>query len=137
MIVLRGGRLSGHPGFGPPFAPGWTLCAHDPTGFTFEGSAGRRTFTMGDTMKHGGDRRLVVTSPLPASLRAPLYSHKLSLIGFWSLAFFYPFVGIHHYLYAPIAEWAQTIAIVSSMMLIIPVWTVGTRIPAAPVGQWE
>src|SRR5439155_729048 len=61
---------------------------------------------------------------LPASLRAPLYSHKLSLIGFWSLAFFYPFVGIHHYLYAPIAEWAQTIAIVSSMMLIIPVWTV-------------
>ena len=61
---------------------------------------------------------------LPASLRVPLYSHKLSLIGFWSLAFFYPFVGIHHYLYAPIAEWAQTIAIVSSMMLIIPVWTV-------------
>src|SRR3989475_4502676 len=61
---------------------------------------------------------------LPASIRAPIYSHKLSLIGFWSLAFFYPFVGIHHYLYAPIAEWAQTIAIVSSMMLIIPVWTV-------------
>src|SRR6266704_5114511 len=61
---------------------------------------------------------------LPASVRNPIYSHKLSLIGFWSLAFFYPFVGLHHYLYAPIAEWAQAIAIVSSMMLIIPVWTV-------------
>ena len=57
---------------------------------------------------------------LPASLQAPIYSHKLSLIGFWSLAFFYPFVGIHHYLYSPIADWAETTAIVSSMLLIIP-----------------
>src|SRR2546427_6458572 len=30
---------------------------------------------------------------LPASVRNPIYSHRLSLIGFWSLAFFYPFVG--------------------------------------------
>jgi hypothetical protein len=41
----------------------------DPTGFTFEGTAGRRTLTMGDTLKRGADRRLIVTSPLPASLR--------------------------------------------------------------------
>jgi cytochrome c oxidase cbb3-type subunit 1 len=61
---------------------------------------------------------------LPAAAKAPLYSHKLSLIGFWSLAFFYPFVGIHHYLLSPIPAWTQTLAIVASMMLIIPVWTV-------------
>jgi cytochrome c oxidase cbb3-type subunit 1 len=74
---------------------------------------------------------------LPASLRAPIYSHKLSLIGFWSLAFFYPFVGIHHYLYSPIAEWAQTIAIVSSMMLIIPVWTVLQNFFGTMAGRWR
>jgi len=73
---------------------------------------------------------------LPASVRAPIYSHKLSLIGFWSLAFFYPFVGIHHYLYAPIAEWAQTIAIVSSMMLIVPVWTVLQNFFGTMLGHW-
>ncbi len=73
---------------------------------------------------------------LPASLRAPIYSHKLSLIGFWSLAFFYPFVGIHHYLYSPIADWAETIAIVSSMMLIIPVWTVLQNFFGTMIGQW-
>src|ERR687887_378844 len=73
---------------------------------------------------------------LPASVKNPLYSHKLSLIGFWSLALFYPFVGIHHYLYAPIAEWAQTIAIVSSMMLIIPVWTVLQNFFGTMVGRW-
>jgi cytochrome c oxidase cbb3-type subunit 1 len=74
---------------------------------------------------------------LPASVRAPIYSHKLSLIGFWSLAFFYPFVGIHHYLYSPIADWAETIAIVSSMMLIVPVWTVLQNFFGTMIGQWR
>ena len=74
---------------------------------------------------------------LPASVRNPIYSHKLSLIGFWSLAFFYPFVGIHHYLYSPIADWAETIAIVSSMMLIIPVWTVLQNFFGTVTGRWR
>src|ERR687891_258564 len=74
---------------------------------------------------------------LPASVRNPIYSHKLSLIGFWSLAFFYPFVGIHHYLYSPIADWAETIAIVSSMMLIIPVWTVLQNFFGTMIGKWQ
>jgi cytochrome c oxidase cbb3-type subunit 1 len=73
---------------------------------------------------------------LPATVRAPIYSHKLSLIGFWSLAFFYPFVGIHHYLYSPIADWAETIAIISSMMLIIPVWTVLQNFFGTMMGHW-
>ena len=74
---------------------------------------------------------------LPASVRNPIYSHKLSLIGFWSLAFFYPFVGIHHYLYSPIADWAETIAIISSMMLIIPVWTVLQNFFGTMIGKWR
>jgi cytochrome c oxidase cbb3-type subunit 1 len=74
---------------------------------------------------------------LPASVRNPIYSHKLSLIGFWSLAFFYPFVGIHHYLYSPIADWAETIAIVSSMMLIVPVWTVLQNFFGTMIGKWQ
>ena len=74
---------------------------------------------------------------LPASVKNPIYSHKLSLIGFWSLAFFYPFVGIHHYLYSPIADWAETIAIVSSMMLIIPVWTVLQNFFGTMTGRWR
>ena len=74
---------------------------------------------------------------LPASVRNPIYSHRLSLIGFWSLAFFYPFVGIHHYLYSPIADWAETIAIVSSMMLIIPVWTVLQNFFGTMIGRWQ
>ena len=74
---------------------------------------------------------------LPLSVRNPIYAHKLSLVGFWSLALFYPFVGIHHYLYSPIADWAETIAIVTSMLLIIPVWTVLVNFFGTMVGRWD
>ena len=73
---------------------------------------------------------------LPVSARNPLYSHKLSLVGFWSLALFYPFVGIHHYLYSPIADWAETLSIISSMLLIIPVWTVLVNFFGTMNGKW-
>jgi len=73
---------------------------------------------------------------LPASVRNPVYSHKLSLVGFWSLALFYPFVGIHHYLYSPIADWAETLAIITSMLLIVPVWTVLQNFFGTMIGHW-
>jgi cytochrome c oxidase cbb3-type subunit 1 len=74
---------------------------------------------------------------LPASIRNPVYSHKLSLVGFWSLAVFYPFVGIHHYLYSPIADYAETLAIITSMLLIIPVWTVLQNFFGTMIGRWQ
>jgi cytochrome c oxidase cbb3-type subunit 1 len=74
---------------------------------------------------------------LPVSARNPLFSHKLSLVGFWSLALFYPFVGIHHYLYSPIADWAETLAIITSMLLIIPVWTVVVNFFGTMNGRWH
>jgi len=74
---------------------------------------------------------------LPVSVKNPIYSHKLSMIGFWSLAFFYPFVGIHHYLFSPIADWAETLAIISSMLLIIPVWTVLQNFFGTMIGRWH
>ncbi len=74
---------------------------------------------------------------LPVSARNPLYSHKLSLVGFWSLALFYPYVGIHHYLFSPIADWAETLAIITSMLLIIPVWTVLVNFFGTMNGKWH
>ena len=74
---------------------------------------------------------------LPLSAHNPLYSHKLSLVGFWSLALFYPFVGIHHYLYSPIADWAETLSIITSMLLIIPVWTVLVNFFGTMNGSWQ
>jgi cytochrome c oxidase cbb3-type subunit 1 len=73
---------------------------------------------------------------LPLAAKAPLYSHRLSLLGFWTLALFYPFVGTHHYLFSPIPWHTQTIAIVTSMLLIIPVWVVITNLFGTAKGRW-
>ena len=73
---------------------------------------------------------------LPTSTKNPLYSHRLSLLGFWTLALFYPFVGIHHYLYSPIPHWNQALAIVTSMLLIIPVWAVIVNWFGTVSGRW-
>lgn len=74
---------------------------------------------------------------LPVIAKNPVYSHKLSMIGFWGLALFYPFTGAHHYLFSPIDTWVQTIAIMSSMMLILPVWSVVTNQVGTMRGKWH
>jgi cytochrome c oxidase cbb3-type subunit 1 len=58
---------------------------------------------------------------LPKSLNAPLYSHKLSIIGFWTIATIYIWVGAHHMIYGPIPYWLQTVATIMSFLLFIPV----------------
>jgi cytochrome c oxidase cbb3-type subunit 1 len=73
---------------------------------------------------------------LPLSTKNPLYSHRLSLLGFWSLAFFYPFVGTHHYLYSPIPHMTQTISIVTSVLLIMAVFTVTVNFFGTMIGRW-
>jgi cbb3-type cytochrome c oxidase subunit I len=74
---------------------------------------------------------------IPATARNTLYSHKVSLLGFWLLAFFYPMNGVHHYLYSTIPDYAQTIAIASSMMLILPVWAFTVNMWGTMAGQWK
>lgn len=73
---------------------------------------------------------------IPKSANVPLHSHKLSMIGFWSLAFVYVWTGAHHMIHGPISQWLQTISIVFSVMLLIPVWTVVYNFFRTMRGQW-
>lgn len=54
---------------------------------------------------------------IPATTRRPIYSHFLSMVGFWLLFFFYPLNGTHHYVYSAIPMSAQKGAIVASVYL--------------------
>jgi cytochrome c oxidase cbb3-type subunit I len=74
---------------------------------------------------------------IPKSSNTPLFSHKLSMIGFWSLAFVYVWTGAHHMIHGPISQWLQTIAIAFSVMLLIPVWAVVYNFFATMKGQWH
>ena len=58
---------------------------------------------------------------IPKVLGKPIYSYNLSLLGFWSLAFFYSQVGGHHLIGGPVPSWLITISIVQSMMMVVPV----------------
>ncbi len=61
---------------------------------------------------------------VPIVLNKPIWSHGLSLVGFWGLAFFYPLNGIHHFLYTPIPMFLQYGAIVSTVAVELVVTTV-------------
>jgi cytochrome c oxidase cbb3-type subunit 1 len=61
---------------------------------------------------------------VPLILKRPIWSHSLSLIGFWGLAFFYPLTGIHHFYYSPIPMYAQYGAMMSTIAIEIVVFTV-------------
>ncbi len=61
---------------------------------------------------------------VPILLKKPIWSHGLSLVGFWGLAFFYPLTGIHHFLYTPIPMFLQYGAIISTIAVELVVTTV-------------
>ena len=59
---------------------------------------------------------------LPKAANRPVYSYKLSIIHFWALIFIYIWAGPHHLLYTALPDWAQTLGMVFSIMLIAPSW---------------
>jgi cytochrome c oxidase cbb3-type subunit I len=61
---------------------------------------------------------------VPILLKKPIWSHGLSLVGFWGIAFFYPLQGIHHFLYTPIPMFLQYGAVVSTIAVELVVATV-------------
>ncbi len=58
---------------------------------------------------------------IPIVTRNPLYSHTLSLIGFWSLLVVYTHIGTHHLLQVPVPTWLKVVATVDSVAMVIPV----------------
>lgn len=59
---------------------------------------------------------------LPKAANRPVYSYRLSIIHFWALIFIYIWAGPHHLLYTAVPDWAQSLGVVFSVMLIAPSW---------------
>lgn len=59
---------------------------------------------------------------LPKVANRPVYSYRLSIIHFWALIFMYIWAGPHHLLYTALPDWAQSLGVVFSVMLIAPSW---------------
>lgn len=59
---------------------------------------------------------------VPKAANRPVYSYRLSIIHFWALIFLYIWAGPHHLLYTALPDWAQSLGVVFSVMLIAPSW---------------
>lgn len=79
----------------------------------------------------------VIYYVVPKETRTPLYSHFLSLVAFWGIAFFYTGVGGHHLLWAPIPYWLKTIAVADSIGMILPVAAFMVNIFMTMRGNWN
>lgn len=66
-----------------------------------------------------------------------IFSHKLSLIGFWGNFAFYTGIGAHHIIQAPVPEWLKAFAIGSSVLMSIPVYSASANFFLSTQGRWE
>lgn len=59
---------------------------------------------------------------LPKAANRPVFSYRLSIVHFWALIFIYIWAGPHHLLYTSLPNWAQSLGMIFSLMLIAPSW---------------
>lgn len=62
---------------------------------------------------------------LPQQLNKPIFSYSLGVLAFWTQILFYTLIGTHHFVFSALPWWLQTVAIVGSVGMLIPV-TSGT-----------
>jgi cytochrome c oxidase cbb3-type subunit 1 len=74
---------------------------------------------------------------LPKVLGKPIHSYYLSLLGFWSLALFYNWAGVHHLIGGPVPAWVITAGIAASFMMAIPVVVTGINHHMTMVGSFS
>ncbi len=74
---------------------------------------------------------------LPVILKKPIASHKLSLLGFWTLAVIYPLGGSHHFFFSPMPWWLQVVAMPLTAALIFVVYSVVYNFFATMRGHWR
>lgn len=73
---------------------------------------------------------------LPKVLGKPIHSYYLSALGFWSLALFYNWAGVHHLIGGPEPAWVITAGVVASLLMVIPVVTTGINHHLTMIGSF-
>lgn len=74
---------------------------------------------------------------LPSSVNKPIYSYSLGVLAFWTQMLFYTMIGTHHFIFSPLPWWLQTVAIVFSMGMFIPVTAGTTNFLMTMRGSWS
>jgi cytochrome c oxidase cbb3-type subunit 1 len=59
---------------------------------------------------------------VPKQAERPVYSYRLSVVHFWALVAVYVWAGPHHLHYTALPDWAQSLGMVMSLVLLLPSW---------------
>ena len=59
---------------------------------------------------------------VPKQAQRPIYSYRLSIVHFWALISIYMWAGPHHLHYTALPDWAQSLGMVFSVILLVPSW---------------
>ena len=59
---------------------------------------------------------------VPKQVGRPIYSYRLSIVHFWALISIYMWAGPHHLHYTSLPDWAQSLGMVFSLILLAPSW---------------
>ena len=59
---------------------------------------------------------------IPKQAERPIYSYRLSIVHFWSLIFLYIWAGPHHLHFTALPDWAQSLGMIFSLILLAPSW---------------
>lgn len=59
---------------------------------------------------------------VPKQAERPIYSYRLSIVHFWALNFTYMWAGPHHLQHTALPDWAQSLGMVFSLILLAPSW---------------
>ena len=73
---------------------------------------------------------------IPQQLNKPIYAYSLGILAFWTQILFYTVIGTHHFVFSAIPWWLQTVAIVGSAAMIIPVVAATINFTMTFKGQW-
>lgn len=74
---------------------------------------------------------------VPQQLNKPIYSYSLGILAFWTQILFYTLIGTHHFVFSAIPWWLQTVAIVASVGMVIPVVAGTTNFIMTFKGAWH
>lgn len=74
---------------------------------------------------------------LPKQAGRPIYSYRMSIVGFWGITFFYMWAGSHHLHYTALPTWVQTLGMTFSAMLLIPSWIAAGNALMTLNGAWH
>jgi cytochrome c oxidase cbb3-type subunit I len=74
---------------------------------------------------------------LPKLLNKPIYSYALGVLAFWTQLTFYTLIGAHHFIFSATPWWLQTVAIVFSVGMVVPVVAGTGNFLLTMRGEWR